>query len=79
MADLPHVGAGNMITGSDELVGVMTAREEKLISGKYFFDETMVLYSKIRPYLRKAARPDFSGLCSADVYPCIPQVACRLR
>ncbi|WP_371135154.1 restriction endonuclease subunit S [Tabrizicola sp.] len=72
-ADLPHVGAGNMITGSDELVGVMTAREEKLISGKYPFDGTMVLYSKIRPYLRKAARPDFSGLCSADVYPVAPK------
>jgi type I restriction enzyme S subunit len=71
-ADMPHIGAGNMITGSDELVGVMTAREEKLISGKYLFDETMVLYSKIRPYLRKAARPDFGGLCSADVYPVKP-------
>lgn len=71
-ADLPHVGAGNMETGSDQLVNVMTAREEKLISGKYTFDSSMVLYSKIRPYLRKAARPDFEGLCSADVYPLRP-------
>jgi type I restriction enzyme S subunit len=71
-ADLPHVGAGNMETGSDQLVNVMTAREEKLISGKYTFDPSMVLYSKIRPYLRKAARPDFEGLCSADVYPLRP-------
>ena len=29
----------------------------------------MVLYSKIRPYLRKVARPDFDGLCSADMHP----------
>ena len=29
----------------------------------------MVLYSKIRPYLMKVARPDFQGLCSADIYP----------
>jgi type I restriction enzyme S subunit len=72
-AELPHVGAGNMITGSDELVGVITAREEKLISGKYLFDQSMVLYSKIRPYLRKAARPNFGGLCSADVYPVAPK------
>lgn len=70
--DMLHLGAGNMITGTDELIEVKTAREEKLKSGKYFFDETMVLYSKIRPYLRKAARPDFQGLCSADVYPLIP-------
>lgn len=66
-ADLLHLGAGNMITGSDELVDVQTARQEKLKSGKYLFNETTVLYSKIRPYLRKAARPDFQGLCSADV------------
>ena len=32
----------------------------------------MVLYSKIRPYLRKVARPDFAGLCSADIYPLSP-------
>ncbi|MDZ4309600.1 MAG: restriction endonuclease subunit S [Cypionkella sp.] len=72
-ADMLHLGAGNMVTGSDLLVDVKTAREEKLISGKYTFDENTVLYSKIRPYLRKAARPDFSGLCSADVYPLTPK------
>ncbi len=32
----------------------------------------MVLYSKIRPYLMKVARPDFIGLCSADIYPLMP-------
>lgn len=70
--DMPHLGAGNMVSGSDFLVDVMTARQEKLKSGKYLFDGTMVLYSKIRPYLRKVARPDFSGICSADVYPLSP-------
>lgn len=70
--DLPHVGAGNMVSGSGELVDVKTAREEGLISGKFPFDSTMVLYSKIRPNLMKVCRPDFSGLCSADVYPLVP-------
>lgn len=32
----------------------------------------MVLYSKIRPYLMKVARPAFNGLCSADMYPLTP-------
>jgi len=67
--DMFHLGAGNMITGTDELVDIKTAKEEGLKSGKYLFDDETVLYSKIRPYLRKAARPDFDGLCSADVYP----------
>ena len=70
--DLPHVGAGNMISLNGELIEVKTAREEELKSGKFIFDETMVLYSKIRPYLMKACRPEFSGLCSADVYPLLP-------
>ncbi|WP_293129114.1 restriction endonuclease subunit S [Microcoleus sp. bin38.metabat.b11b12b14.051] len=70
--DLPHVGAGNMISLTGELIEVKTAREEKLKSGKFIFDENMILYSKIRPYLMKACRPEFSGLCSADVYPLLP-------
>ena len=70
--DLPHIGAGNMIFLTGELIDVKTAKEEGLKSGKFLFDTKMVLYSKIRPYLRKACRPDFNGLCSADVYPLLP-------
>lgn len=70
--DLPHVGAGNIISMTGELIEVKTAREEELKSGKFLFDASMVLYSKIRPYLMKACRPEFSGLCSADVYPLLP-------
>jgi type I restriction enzyme S subunit len=31
-----------------------------------------IVYSKIRPYLRKAVLADFRGLCSADMYPLTP-------
>lgn len=61
-----------MISLTGELIEVKTAREEGLKSGKFLFDKTMVLYSKIRPYLMKACRPEFEGLCSADVYPLLP-------
>jgi type I restriction enzyme S subunit len=67
--DLLHVGGANIATKTGELSELKTAREEGLISGKFVFDATMVLYSKIRPYLMKVARPDFRGLCSADIYP----------
>ena len=70
--DFPHIGAGNIISITGKLIDVKTAREEGLISGKFVFDETMVLYSKIRPYLMKVCRPNFIGLCSADVYPLAP-------
>ena len=67
--DLLHVGGANIATKTGELIELKTAQEEWLISGKFVFDTTMVLYSKIRPYLMKVARPDFRGLCSADIYP----------
>lgn len=70
--DLIHVGAGNIESQTGVFVELKTAREEGLISGKYLFDESMVLYSKIRPYLMKVARPNFNGLCSADMYPLAP-------
>lgn len=70
--DLIHVGAGNIESKTGVFVDLKTAREEGLISGKFLFSESMVLYSKIRPYLMKVARSDFNGLCSADMYPLAP-------
>jgi type I restriction enzyme, S subunit len=70
--DLIHIGAGNIESQTGVFIELKTAREERLISGKFLFDESMVLYSKIRPYLMKVARPDFKGLCSADMYPLSP-------
>lgn len=69
---LLHVGGANIISDNGVLVNLKTAKEEELTSGKYCFDDTMVLYNKIRPYLKKVARPDFNGLCSADMYPLKP-------
>jgi type I restriction enzyme, S subunit len=70
--DLPHVGPDRIEAGTGRLLRALTAREEGLISGKYLFDERHVLYSKIRPYLRKVALPESRGLCSADMYPVTP-------
>ncbi|MFJ5508330.1 restriction endonuclease subunit S [Pectobacterium jejuense] len=70
--DMFHVGGANITQFSGSLINIKTAREEKLISGKFPFDTNMVLYSKIRPYLMKVARPMISGICSADIYPLTP-------
>jgi type I restriction enzyme, S subunit len=70
-----HVGGANMVSETGELIELKTAEDDGLKSGKFAFDETMVLYSKIRPYLMKVARPDFAGLCSADVYPLSPRAS----
>lgn len=70
--DLLHIGPDRIEKRSGKLLPALTAREEMLISKKFLFDEEYVLYSKIRPYLRKVAIPDFSALCSADMYPVKP-------
>ncbi|MBC7472280.1 MAG: restriction endonuclease subunit S, partial [candidate division SR1 bacterium] len=70
--DYIHIGAGNIESKKGTLIDLKTAKEENLISGKFLFDETMVLYSKIRPYLMKVVKCNFKGLCSADIYPLVP-------
>lgn len=73
--DLLHVGGANIESDSGRLLDLRTARDEGLISGKFLFDDDVVLYSKIRPYLKKVARPGFRGLCSADIYPLSPKTS----
>jgi type I restriction enzyme S subunit len=70
--ELLHIGAGNIVSNTGELIKLQTAKEEGLVSGKFVFDSSMILYSKIRPYLRKVCRPKFTGVCSADIYPLSP-------
>ena len=41
-------------------------------STKFVFSERHVLFGKLRPYLRKIARPTFSGICSTDIIPISP-------
>ncbi len=66
---LPHVNGENIESGTLRLKNVKTAAEDGMTSGKYLFEAGDVLYSKLRPYLRKVALVDFDGLCSADMYP----------
>ncbi|WP_226917015.1 restriction endonuclease subunit S, partial [Halomonas sp. FME65] len=54
------------------LLNKCDATSQSAISGKYIFQPGDVIYSKIRPYLRKAVLANFQGLCSADAYPLRP-------
>ena len=64
-----HVSPANIISGTNEIVNCIKAKDEGLISDKYPFKAGMVLYSKIRPNLNKVAVANFDGICSADMYP----------
>jgi type I restriction enzyme S subunit len=67
--NMPHIGCENIHTNTGQIIGVKTPKQLKLHSGKYLFEPTDVLYSKIRPYLNKVTIPGFTGVCSADIYP----------
>lgn len=69
---LPLIAPDHVEGYTGKLLCVRTAEEQGAISGKYLFAPGDVIYSKIRPYLRKAILADFEGLCSADMYPLTP-------
>lgn len=64
-----HIGPENVRSETGQISELQKAKELGLISGKYLFDEEAIVYSKIRPNLNKVCVPDFSGICSADMYP----------
>ncbi len=66
------VAPDHIESGSGRLLKIETAGEQHAISGKYLFTAGDIVYSKIRPYLKKAILADFDGLCSADMYPLRP-------
>ncbi|EHR63699.1 restriction endonuclease subunit S [Saccharomonospora cyanea] len=66
-----YVGLENIQPGG-ALVGVKSVEEGELASAKLAFSGEHILYGKLRPYLAKIARPDFSGVCSTDILPIKP-------
>ena len=68
-ASLPLINGENIESGTTRLLFRRTAADEGVISPKYEVAIGDVVYSKLRPYLRKAAVANEPGLCSADSYP----------
>ena len=66
------VAPDHIESGTGRLLARLTASDQGAISGKLLFASGDIVYSKIRPYLRKAVLADFDGLCSADMYPLKP-------
>lgn len=68
-SSMPLIAPNHIESGSGRLLGTETALEQAAESGKYWCDAGDVIYSKIRPALRKATISPFDCLCSADMYP----------
>lgn len=56
----------------DGAIASRTVEAGELRSSKFAFSERHVLYGKLRPYLRKIARPGTAGICSTDILPILP-------
>lgn len=44
------------------------ALSSEITSNKFIFQDGDVLFGKLRPYFRKVCRPNFSGICSTDIW-----------
>ena len=69
---MPLVAPNHIEQNTGRLICIETAKDQNAISGKYLFQPGDVVYSKIRPNLRKAFIAEFDGLCSADMYALRP-------
>jgi type I restriction enzyme S subunit len=63
------VAPNHIESSTGNLTSRETAAEQAAISGKYLCRAGDVIYSKIRPALRKATLAPEECLCSADMYP----------
>lgn len=68
-ANIMLVAPNHIESGTGRLVASETAVTQGAISGKYLCQKDDVIYSKIRPALRKATLAPWQCLCSADMYP----------
>lgn len=68
-ANFYQVGSERIEANTGRITELKTAKELNITSGNYLFTEDDIIYSKIRPYFKKVAIPNFKGLCSADIYP----------
>lgn len=67
--DLLHIAPDNIVKGTGKLLPCKTVREDNIKSNNQRFYEGQIIYSKIRPALKKVVVAPFDGLCSADMYP----------
>ena len=63
------IAPNHIESGTGVLLAMQTAEEQGAISGKYLCGEGDVIYSKIRPALRKVIVSPTRCLTSADMYP----------
>ena len=67
--DYMHIAPDNIEKATGVLLDCHSVQQDNVVSTNHLFHEGQIIYSKIRPLLRKAIIAPFDGLCSADMYP----------
>ena len=71
---LEHVEAE---TGFIDTRAVLDGGAKKVLSNTFAFNNSHVLYGKLRPYLNKVALPEFEGRSTTEIIPFIPEKVTR--
>ena len=64
--ECPYIALEHIEEGKLRLSGI--GYSDSVASNKYRFNEKNFLFGKLRPYFRKVVRPQFSGICSTDIW-----------
>lgn len=67
--DSLYVGGENIASGKGTLKDLKSVEANGIIGPCYLFQAGQIVYSKVRPNLRKCFYAEFDGLCSSDIYP----------
>jgi type I restriction enzyme S subunit len=66
ISDLPYIGLEHIEQETLRLNSV--GKSSDVTSNKFKFDVNDILFGKLRPYFRKVVKPNFSGICSTDIW-----------
>jgi len=64
--ECPYIALEHIEEGKLRLNGI--GHSDIVTSNKYRFNEKNFLFGKLRPYFRKVVKPQFSGICSTDIW-----------
>lgn len=64
--ECPYIALEHIEESKLRLNGI--GHSDIVTSNKYHFNEKNFLFGKLRPYFRKVVRPQFSGICSTDIW-----------
>lgn len=65
-ASLPYIGLEHIDQQTLSLNSI--GESSDVTSNKFLFRSGDILFGKLRPYFRKVYRPNFSGICSTDIW-----------